>query len=230
MERLNLKEDLQVDNKLEKIWSDYYSNEETTIAPLYQMDVLKNEITFLSINPSLPPNGKIDATKGYYPHPPFPIIDYKKDKKEIYPFFRKFYEIGEALNQPWTMLDLLYERESTQSDLEIKYSPKTINESDKNFLLNQIKLTFEIFDNIKPKVVVISNAGTDKLIHSILKDLGIIQELPSEKNGFVYKLNGIPFISNESRFLGSRQHFTRSKKDGRFETLINEITRVINIK
>lgn len=227
MERLNLKEDLQVDNKLEKIWSDYYSDKETTIAPLYQMEVLKNVITFLSINPSLTPSGKKDATKGYYPHPPYSMINYETTNIL---FFRKFYEIGEELNQPWTMLDLLYERESTQSDLEIKYSPKTIKESDKNFLLNQIKLTFEIFENIKPKVVVISNAGTDKLIHSNLKDLGIIQELPCNKNGFVYKLNGIPFISNESRFLGSRQHFIRSKKDGRFEKLVNEIKRVINIK
>ena len=190
--------------------------------------MLKNEVTFLSINPSLPPNGRIDATKGNYPHPPYPMIDYNKDKKEVYPFFRKFYEIGEALNHPWTMLDLLYERESTQAELEIKYNPKNITEIDKRYLQNQIKLTFEILENIKPKVVIISNAGTDKFIHFYLKDLKILQELPCEENGFIYKLNGIPFISNESRFLGSPQHFNRSKKDGRFEKLVNEIKRVLD--
>lgn len=230
MEKINLKNDLKVDLKLQKIWSDRYTEKEEILAPLYQMELLKNEVTFLSINPSLPPNGRISATKGYYPHPPYPIIDYKKDKKEIYPFFRKFYEIAEALNQPWTMLDLLYERESTQAELEIKYNSKTINENDKTFLINQIKLTFEILENIKPKVVVISNAGTDKLIHFNLKDLKIIQELPCEENSFIYRLNGIPFISNESRFLGSPQHFNRSKKDGRFEKLVNEIERVLDTK
>lgn len=230
MEKINLKNHLQVDLKLEKIWSDRYKENEEILAPLYQIEVLKSEVTFLSINPSLTPKGKIDATRGYYPHPPYSIIDYKKDKKEIYPFFRKFYEIGEALNLPWTMLDLLYERESTQAELELKYDPKIRTESDKNFLLNQIKLTFEILENIKPKVVVISNAGTDKLIHFNLKDLKIVQELPCEENGFIYKLNGIPFVSNESRFLGSPQHFNRSKKDGRFEKLVNEIKRVLHAK
>ncbi|HQE35210.1 MAG TPA: hypothetical protein PLO52_10980 [Flavobacterium alvei] len=230
MERINLKNDLKVDLKLEKIWSDRYKEKDEIIAPLYQIEVLEKEVTFLSINPSLPPTGRIDATKGYYPHPPYPIIDYNKDKKEIYPFFRKFYEIGEALNQPWTMLDLLYERESTQAELEIKYNPKNITEDDKNFLQNQIKLTFEILESIRPKVVVISNAGTDKLIHFNIKDLKIVQELPCEGNGFIYKLNGIPFISNESRFLGSPQHFNRSKKDGRLEKLVNEIKRVSNTK
>lgn len=227
MEKINLKNDLNVDLKLEKIWSVRYKEKDKIIAPLYQIEILKNEVTFLSINPSLPPNGRVDATKGFYPHPPYAMIDYKREKKEIYPFFRKFYEIGEALNQPWTMLDLLYERESTQVELEIKYNPKSINECDKFFLLNQIKLTFEILENVKPKVVVISNAGSDKLIHQNLKNLNIIQELPCEENGFIYKLNGIPFISNESKFLGSPQHFNRSKKDGRLEKLVNEIKRVI---
>jgi hypothetical protein len=226
MEKLNLKEDLQVDSKLENIWKARYNEDNEVISPLYQMEVLKNEITFLSINPSLTPKARNEATKGFYPHPPYHIIDYKKDKKDEYSFFRKFYEIGESLNQPWTMLDLLYERESTQAELEIKYNPKTINTNDKNFLINQIKLTFEILDNIKPKVVVISNAGTDKIIHNNLIDLDIKQELPSKENGFIYRLNGIPFISNESRFLGSAQHFNRSKKDGRFEKLVNEINRV----
>lgn len=220
---------MQVDVKLEKIWSQRHIENNQITSPLYQQDVLKNTISFLSLNPSLPPSERVDATLGYKPHPPYPMIDYNKNKKEIYPFFRKFYEIGEALNQPWTMLDLLYERESTQAELEIKYNPKTIEENDKNFLQNQILLTFEILEKIKPKVVVISNAGTYKLIHFNLKDLKITQELPCKENGFIYKLNGIPFISTESSFLGSPQHFHRSKKDGRLEKLVNEIKRVSNI-
>jgi len=53
MEKINLKNDLKVDLKLEKIWSDRYKENEEIIAPLYQIEVLKNEVTFLSINPSL---------------------------------------------------------------------------------------------------------------------------------------------------------------------------------
>jgi len=229
MKKINLKDNLKVDERLNKIWSNRYKNNVEIISPLFQEEILTNEITFLSVNPSLPPNGRVDATRGFYPHPPYPIIDCNKNKEEkIYPFFRKFYEIGELLNKSWTMLDLLYERESTQAELENKYNPKTITEIDKIFLQSQIKLTFEILEAIKPKVVVISNAGTDKFIHNNLIDLKIIQELPCEDNGYIYKLNGIPFISIESRFLGSAQHFNRSKKDGRLEKLVKEIERVVN--
>lgn len=226
MEKLNLKDELKVDEKLYKIWSTRYQENTNVISPLFQEEILKNEITFLSLNPSLTPSGNKDATVGYYPHPSYPIIDYKL-KKANYPFFQKFYDLGEKLDKPWTMLDLLYERESTQLELEKKYNPKTISEIDKDFLLNQIGLTFEILMRIKPKVVVISNAGTERIIHNYLNDLKIIQELPSIENGFIYKLNGIRFITNESKFLGSRQHVIQSKKDGRFEKLLHEINRVI---
>ena len=230
MKTLDLKNDLFVDKKLENIWSEHYKENNKVISPLYQIELLKNEITFLSFNPSLTPAAKKDATIGFYPHPPYCLLDFRRDKKEMYLFFRKFYEIGEMLNQPWTILDLLYERESTQAELMSKYDPKNINNEDKEFLENQIMLTFEILEKIKPKVVVISNAGSDKLIHVNLIDLKIKQELPSKGNGFIYKLNGIPFISNESKFLGSPQHFNRSKKDGRLEKLVNEINRVISFK
>lgn len=227
---VNLKNDLFVDKKLEHIWSAHYKENKKVISPLYQIELLKNEIIFLSFNPSLTPKAKKDATVEFYPHPPYCMIDCRRDKKEMYPFFRKFHEIGEMLNQPWTMLDLLYQRESTQEELMSKYDSRIINQEDKEFLKNQIMLTFEILEKIKPKVVVISNAGSDKLIHVNLKDLKIKQELPTEGNSFIYKLNGIPFILNESRFLGSPQHFNRSNKDGRLDKLVEEINRVINLK
>src|SRR5690606_23540921 len=180
---LHFKDDLQVDQKLEKIWTDHFNNNEANpIAPLYQEQIHKNVITFLSLNPSLRPNN--EAVSNYSPQT-FPLVDYKKDKKdEKIPFFHKFYELGKILNQPWTMLDLLYERDSTQANLEKKYNPKTINTKDKIFLQHQIKLTFEILDALNPKAIVVSNRWTEKLIHSNLKDLGLSQELPSEGNSF----------------------------------------------
>jgi len=227
MEFLNLKEDLHINEKLEKIWYERYFMESEPIAPLYQEKILKNQITFLSLNPSLLPKDRENATRGFYPHPPF-ILDCFKEKAE-YVFFQKFYDLGKKLNQSWAMLDLLYERDSTQENLERKYNPKVIVEKDKKFIQGQIQLTFEILKKLNPKVVVVSNAGVDKFIHWNLKELNIIQEFPNEKNSFVYKLNNIPFITNESRFMGSRQHWIRSENDGRRNKLINEILRVTEI-
>lgn len=229
MIKINLKNDLKVDEKLTEIWSKRYKEDTEILSALFQEEILSNEITFLSLNPSLLPNDRISAKTGFYPAVPYSLIDSNLPKAE-YRFFQKFYEIGKILEEGWTMLDLLYERESTQEELEKKYNSKTITEVDKIFLQSQIKLTFEILEEIKPKVVVVSNAGTDRFIHNNLIDLKIKQELPSEENGFIYKLNNIPFISNESRFLGSRQHFISSKKDGRLEKLVDEIKRVVNTK
>lgn len=229
-EVLNLREELQVDQKLEKIWSQYFNDEINTIAPLYQEEMIKNSATFLSLNPSLRPNN--DAVLDFKPQT-YPMIDCKKDiKVEKIPFFHKFYEIGENVKQPWALLDLLYERDSDQNNLELKYNPKTISGKDKKFLQSQIKLTFEILEKLNPKVVVVSNSGTEKFIHSNLSDLGFIQEFPNEANNFIYRINRIPFIINESKFLGSPQWYNRSKKNDndkwRIEKLNNEILRVIN--
>lgn len=223
---LNLKEGLMVDQKLEKIWEQHFNDEINSIAPLYQEEIQKNVITFLSLNPSLPPLGRENATKGFYPHSPY-ILNTQSEKAE-YPFFQKFHDLGNELKKPWAMLDLLYERDSLQKNLELKYNPKSIIDKDKFFLQSQIKLTFEILEKLNPKVVVVSNRWAEKFIHLNLSDLGYIQELPNTDNNFIYRINGIPFVTNESAFLGSRQHTIKSKVDGRRDKLVNEILRVIN--
>jgi hypothetical protein len=191
--------------------------------------MVKNKITFLSLNHSLLPKDRLNAKRGFYPTKPYEMIDSTLGKAG-YIFFQKFYDLGSKLAKNWTILDLLYERESIQEKLQIKYDPKNILATDKKFLQGQIMLTFEILEALNPKVVVVSNAWSDKLIHSNLKELNFKQEHPSKDNGYVYKINNIPFITNESRFLGSPQHFYRSKKDGRLEKLVNEINRISNSK
>lgn len=221
---LDLKIDLKIDLELEQIWAEYYTDCKDPISPLYQRELRPNNITFLSLNPSLRPEAIKTAKKGYYPDFPYPLIDCENPKAE-YAFFQKFYDIGLDF-RPWTVLDLLYERESTQKELEIRYNKKNINSKDKVFLQSQIKLTFKILEILRPRLVVVTNGGTDRLIHANLNDLDLIQELPHESNGYVYRINGIPFITNESRFLGSRyiEHNTERRL-----RLKKEMERVINI-
>lgn len=226
-ELLNLKNDLKIDLKLESIWSEYHFNNSTCYAPTFQEEILKNSITFLSLNPSLRPEAKEKSSKGFYPRDMYPYIDSSKAKAD-YNFFQKFYNLGRDLEQPWTFLDLLYERESSQKLLEVRYNPKAISKDDKKFLQNQIELTFNILKQINPKVVVVSNAWADKLIHANLTDLGLKQEHPSEDNNFVYRIDNIPFITLQSRYMGSWQHYRKSYSNGRRNGLIEEIQRVIS--
>lgn len=219
---LNLKEGLNIDVELEHIWSDYYSENDNPISPLYQIELRKNAVTFLSLNPSLQPKDR-EKARGFYPEDPYPLIDCEKPQAD-YKFFQKFYDLGKEI-KPWTVLDLLYERESNQNEIEIRYKNKNLKVRDKEFLQSQIKLTFKVLKELKPSIVVVANAATDRLIHQNLSEINISQDLPNECNNFIYRINGIPFITNESKFLGSRylEHNNERRKK-----LLIEIERVLN--
>lgn len=221
---LKLKEDFGIDTKLEKIWTDYHTDDPNPISALYQEEVLMNSVTYLSLNPSLHPRDFKDAKRGYSPTIPYPQIDWTLPKAE-YKFYQKFYNLGIEV-APWTFLDLLYIRESIQEKLNAKFNPKNISEHDKTFLIDQIKLTLEIIEKIQPKVVVVSNALSVKLINAYMLELSLIQELPTQENGWIYRINGIPFITNESRYLGSRFLIRNKDKQDR---LIGEIKRVLSV-
>jgi len=213
-----------INQSLEKIWADYYGTEElyNPISAIYPNGVIPDSLMFLSLNPSLQPKNIGKAKRGNSPAPPYPNIDWRKEKAD-YIFFQKFYEIGKKFGS-WSILDLLYIRETKQKKIEAMFYSKDVNRNERKFIQEQIKLTFEILRELKPKVVVVSNSLTDKLIHSCVKNLGITQEFPANSNKYIYKLNSIPFITNESKFLGSRIHsynYERRKK------LTEEISRVL---
>jgi hypothetical protein len=220
---LNLRDNLNIDNELKQIWSSYYDEGDNPISPLYQRELRKNTITFLSLNPSLHPKDKMIAKKGFDPEIPYPLIDSKKSKAD-YPFFQKFYDLGKDFKS-WTILDLLYERESNQREIENRFAKKNLKIKEKDFLVNQMKLTFTVLKELKPSLVVVTNAATDKFIHQHLKELNLKQDLPSESNNFVYRLDEIPFIIKESKYLGSR--FLERKVERR-EKLLKEIERVLS--
>lgn len=220
-QKINLLSELKIDKQLEKIWSERYENKEI-LSGIFPNELYSNSITFLSLNPSLQPKDRLNTKKGNYPENPYPIVDWKRTNAE-YKFFKKFYDLGKEF-KPWTILDLLYERDSNQKNLEQKYKRKTILKEDKAFLENQIKLTFEILKSINPKIVIISNSFANKLIHENFKELNLTQEIPSVENNYIYRINGIPFITNESKFMGSR--FLEQNND-RINKLSNEIRRII---
>lgn len=223
VQKTNLLIDLKVDKELEKIWLERYGNEET-ISAIFPNELYINSIAYLSLNPSLLPKDKLKAKRGNYPDIPYPIVDWKRENAE-YKFFEKFYKLGKEFN-PWTILDLLYERDSNQKNLELKYKKKIILKEDKKFLQNQIKLTFKILKSINPKVVIISNSFANKLIHENLSELMIIQEIPSFENNYIYRINGMPFITNESKFMGSRY---LEKNTEKINKLTKEINRVLTV-
>ncbi len=101
-------------------------------------------------------------------------------------------------------------------------------ESGEQFIVDQMKLSFDILEELKPKVVVVSNNGVVKLIDLYKDKLKLKLDLPNESNGFIYGINGIPFITLQSKYLGSSKWWNRDLKEGgnRLELLVSEIKRI----
>ncbi|MFV5685547.1 hypothetical protein ACM55I_08865 [Flavobacterium sp. GB2R13] len=208
--------------KLKKIWANYYENE-NSIAPMFPECVLKNHVLFLSLNPSLPPFVK-DVEYGFTQSNPWRFLNSKisYEENESVPHFKKFFKIQNEINENWTFLDLLYLRKSKQLDIENSY--KTQN--DRNFILEQAKLTLDLITEINPKLVIVANSFTEKILHD--KKQTIFNFNASLDNDFVYRYNNIPFITRESKFLGSR-FWDSEKNKNRYENMIKEIQRVLEI-
>ena len=212
----------KLEQPLIEIWQKFHPHT-PIFEPLFPDAVLKNTVLFLSLNPSLHPRQQ-EPNLGSIPAQPWPMLYASKTYKDnnSVPHFKKFFEIQKQFQRPWTFLDLLYNRDSVQKNIELSFK----TDSGRKFILSQAKLTLDLISEIKPKLVIVAN----KMVETILKDTH-----HSEFNfnaaldqDFVYRYNGIPFIIRESRFLGSR-YWNTAKNEHRRATLYNEIKRVLEI-
>lgn len=215
-----------VPERLTEIWKNFYGNHDISkvISPLMQNRIKTEVIIFLSINPSLPPKDIKNAKTGFEPVQEnlSYFIDSTYQKENEIPHFKKFYAVGKDFN--WSAMELLYIRDSNQ---------KTVEEIAKTnygeiFISEQIKLTFDILNKINPIMVVVANAGTERLINNFANKLEFNRDFPCIENSFIYKINNIPFITIQSRYLGSPKWWNRDiKEEGkRLNNLLFEIDRV----
>ncbi len=207
--------DFEFNEKLRIIWDNNKCGIE--ISPVYQAQVRKNTVTFLSLNPSLLPSEKGKASLGNNIHPPFPMIDCMKESPN--PFYNKFYEINKKIiNEQWTVIDLLYIRDSNQKKIEEIYN----TENGKYFINAQVQLTLDIIKKIQPKLVIVSN----RFVETILLEFEEFKANAKVDNDNIYRYEGIPFIMRESGFIGSR-YWQTEKYNNKREKMYGEINRVI---
>lgn len=224
-----VKDGLTPAQRLDSIWKEQYKDklEKDVIAPLIQRCIRKKVVTFISINPSLPPSKIPTAQRGFSPKIKDAYQVDSKIRENSHCHYHKFYDIGknEPISNNWAAIELLYIRDSTQANIE----NLSTNIEYYNFIEEQIRLTFDILEKIEPLIVVIANAGTDRLIHKYGKNLGFNFDIPSSNNGNIYRIQGIPFIIKESRYLGSSQWVNRDKKENykRRNRIVAEIQRVV---
>ena len=125
------------------------------------------------------------------------LIEFEELSKEKYDYFKKFRKISEYVfgnKRKWEHIDLFFYRTTSQDDLKkcIHYGER--KDSDGNitrvslneFGKKQLEISLEWIDKIKPKVIVVANAMSSKIIRYFdeTNKRIIIDDSNFEKEGF----------------------------------------------
>lgn len=212
----DLKNNENLKIELRSIWEKHCTKKEHS--PLSPEEVLSDSILFLSLNPS-----ELYATPGFEPN--FWKMNfnttYKNSSDKPHPHFKKFFELKDLINNEtkkdftYTYLDLLFCQSTRQAEVA-----KII---DGDFIKKQAKISIEIIKKVEPRLVIVCNTLTDKIIHKFGSDIGFTPQLNNE----IYKLSGIPFIIEQSRFMGGQRFLNKEKRKAKYRLLLKEIKRVL---
>ncbi|MBX2947635.1 MAG: hypothetical protein KF704_00035 [Crocinitomicaceae bacterium] len=151
--------EIDVKNDYEKdvleIWKKYeklkiFSNPDFEYRkhPLLPRIVYKDSLLFIGMNPSFRKGSIIPENEkniGFYQTP-------KDENFKDISYFEKMKEIAKYCEVDWTHLDLFFIRETSQKLIE------KLSYSNVEFLNAQLKISFEILERAKPKLIIVSNA------------------------------------------------------------------------
>ena len=201
----------KIKSRLLDLWDKNKNHYDLNFFPLFPDKVKRNCLLFLSLNPSLSDKKNVSIT--------YPMLNSSKSFENNDPkphqHFKKFFEIQNEIKENWTFLDLLYIRNSSQPAIVQLYKEKP------EFIISQVKVTIEIINEIKPKLVVVAN----RFVETIL--LQEYEQTKFKMENTIYCLEGIPFIMRESGFMGSWRHWKNNKELK--EIMYTEIKRVLKI-
>ena len=150
------------------LWYKYEGKKKLKLSPLLYSKPHRKGILFICLNPSFPYKDTKDLALYKFSN-----IDKNRNEiikrraehmKDRHQFFKLFREIAEYLgfNEKWAQIDLFYYRESDQNKIG---AIMLDNEKLNSFACDQLEISLEIIDYIRPKIIVLAN----KLARDILQ-------------------------------------------------------------
>lgn len=213
----NIKDIIETD--LVRIWEKHKTESFTQIPPLAVADIPYNSIIFIGINPSL---SEIDRNRLLDSN--IKIEFYKHGNSLTHKYFKKFIDISIKTNTNWGHFDLLYIRETNQKSIE---NLITTNEG-LDFIYSQLmiskKILNQIIENTNPKIFVVNNTFSRKLLgKEKVNDRNIWMDLHFNWDDEIgtYKYKNIPF------FFTSMLTGQRALDIGSYERLVWQINRIL---
>lgn len=136
------------EKKIDELWKNEKFNEIKIRERGYAIQdyIHTNSLMFIGINPSYDgiPNN----------------FFYNNNHNGIHPYFRKFQEISEVLDIPWTHFDLLFVRETQQNEIEKLFSLQNGLE----FIFKQLEISKQVIELARPKVIIVNNTLARKYL------------------------------------------------------------------
>lgn len=206
------------DIELNEIFKKYSLNNDIVRRGLVSQDqVVRNAILFVGINPSYKYGSPFTNPTNYYN-----LLQAGNPYKT---YFRRFEDISEKTKTYWTHIDLLYFQETNQKMVEhfLNHSEET-----RSFIVDQLKVTRTILENIQPKMIVISNALAGYVFGNRTRvNLGYNHEFDHQLGTHVIhdknsNLNKTPI------FFTSMLTGVRALDNGSYERLIWHINKILN--
>lgn len=147
---------MKVKDIIDKGLSEFINNPEYSHLPkhfLFSNYLEQNALLFIGINPS--------SEEGQSEYASFEL----EQRNNKHPYFKKFEEISDYCNLPWTHIDLLFFRETNQNTIyEILKQKNGVT-----YIWKQLKIADELINMSSPQAIIVCNTlartfmGKDKI-------------------------------------------------------------------
>lgn len=147
---------------LDLLWSKYHLDlKECLIPPLCPDIALEEAVLIIGLNPSLTleeeknlleeyKNKNLDDWCAYSQH----------GGAKLHKYFRRFPQIVEGTIEKWTHIDLLFFRKKSSQ------TAKWLWKNKKDFIEEQLKISIEIIQKLRPKIIIVNNAFARELLEN----------------------------------------------------------------
>ena len=176
----------------------------------------RNSILVIGINPAFGKDALIYNLDNYYND------NHNEVDEKVIPYFQKMKDLFEDLS--WSHLDLLFIRETNQK--RIFDILKT--ESGKDFIYQNLMISKEIIEGIKPKMIIVANALARHFLG--FKESGWMDfKFKFDSEIGTYKVVQNPKLADTTVFFSSMLSGQRALDIGSFERLKWHINKVNNL-
>lgn len=185
-------------------------------------EIKQNAILFIGCNPSY--DLKTEKANPDYSHSHFyDLLDEGNHK-----YYRKFEQLSKETNTPWTHIDTLQMRETTQSSVESLFKhPEGLQ-----FIVSQLSIFDQMLKESNPKVIVVCNTLARRFMGRDKDELGNNTWLGyefkwDERTGTHRIISELSGLNNTPILFSSMLTGQRALDNGSFERLSWHLRRVL---